>query len=673
MTNGTLSTLTERFATAREIFGQTAIWRRHAASLDGWRQEIMSWVEQRQPDEIWFCGAGTSAFIGEAVARHLNAAPGPARFRAVASTDLVSTPLQFLRPNVRPLVVSFGRSGNSPESHGTVTLLNALCPEADRLHITCNAASELATAPHPGPGELRVITLPPESEDSGFAMTSSYTTMLLTALACFDPDGTPPSERVNRLADAADGYLTTAPDRIAALDTPDRVVFLGSGALTAVAREAALKVLELTAGRIVTAWDSSLGFRHGPKAVMTPSTLVCLFPSSDPHTRAYDEDIASEIAREYGPDRITRAKGLVLTGSDCWDSVLYILTAQLCALIWSARLGISVDDPFAGRNLSRVVSGVRLYDPPSPPNAAPQLVAGIDVGGTKIESVLFGSDFQRLAERRIAVCRDDYATFLDQLETESRWLADRAGGPIPLGIGMPGIAVDRRGLAFTANLPAMGQPLSRDLAARLGRVVALVNDCKAFALSEARGGAGEGFRTVFGLIIGTGVGGGLVVDGKLATGLNGLPGEVGHIGIPAALLAALKLPTPSCGCGRLGCYETLASGPGLTRILAARTGRILSPQDIVAASDDEAAAAFEAWLTIVAELLYTLQLTCDPEVIVLGGGLSRIEGIAARLEAAYARRAMNNTRVAAIRVARFGDASGARGAALVAVDAFGKE
>jgi predicted NBD/HSP70 family sugar kinase/fructoselysine-6-P-deglycase FrlB-like protein len=673
MTAPVFATLAEHHATAREILAQPGIWRRFAFELDTMRHEIRQWIARRQPTEIWFCGAGTSAFIGEALARHLAATPGPARFRAVASTDLVSSPTAYLRPGVRPLVVSFGRSGNSSESLGTLALLDALCPSADRLHITCNAESALATAPHPGPGECRVLLLPPETEDQGFAMTSSYTTMLLSALACFDDAEPLPSARISRLADAAERYLATAPGRLNTLPLPDRAVFLGSGALTAVARESALKVLELTAGKVVTAWDSSLGFRHGPKAVMNDNTLVCLLPSADPYARAYDEDIAREIAEQYGAQSIFRAEGLEVTGSDGWDGVLHVLTAQLLAVLWSARLGLAVDDPFAGRKLSRVVSGVRLYPPPAVAATGTSLAAGIDIGGTKIESVLFGPNMERRSERRVAVRRDSYIGFLDQVEAEVRWLETEAGGPVPLGIGMPGIAEGPRGLAFASNLPISGQPLVRDLAARLGRTVPIINDCKAFALSEALGGAGDTFRRVFGLIIGTGIGGGLVEGGKLAVGLNGLPGEVGHIGVPAALLAEHGLTPRACGCGRSGCYEAHAAGPGLTSLVRDRLGREMAPADILAASagDPTLAKAVDDWLSLLAELLHTIQLATDPEIIVLGGGLSRIEGLPERLAAAYARRALPNTRAPEIRLARFGDASGVRGAALIATEANG--
>jgi fructoselysine-6-P-deglycase FrlB-like protein len=258
----------DRWATTREIKRQPAIWRSFGPELDGIAAEIRSWVAIRRPDEIWFTGAGTSAFIGETLAAYLNQAAGPARHRAIPTTDLIAAPRNFLRPGVKLLVVSFGRSGNSSESIGTLDLLAAHAPEADRLHITCNATSALARTDNTGPGELRNIVLPPETDDSGFAMTSSYTTMLLTALACFDP--TPPlpvADMLARLADGAEHLIAGQLDKLIALPIPERAVFLGSGPLTGSSRESALKVLELAAGQIPTSWDSTLGFRHGPKAI----------------------------------------------------------------------------------------------------------------------------------------------------------------------------------------------------------------------------------------------------------------------------------------------------------------------------------------------------------------------------------------------------------------------
>lgn len=671
MTETVIASLTRRFATAREIMAQPEIWRSFAPELDRQRVEIREWIERLNPEEIWFCGAGTSAYIGEVLAAQLDGLSGAPRFRAIATTDFVASPLRHLRPGLRPLVVSFGRSGDSSESIGMLRLLDALCPAANRLHITCNANGKLATAEHPGPGELRVITLPPETEDKGFAMTSSFTTMLLTALSCFDTLEDKPSQRIAVLADAATSCLANGAAQLSNIAPPARAVFLGSGPLKAIAREAGLKVLELTAGHVTTSWDSPLGFRHGPKSVVDNDTLVVLFPSNDPYCRRYEDDAAEEIRAQFGRERLIHTGGFTGSGHDAWDGVVHVLTAQLLALFWSNAHGLAVDDPFAGRNLTRIVSGVTLYPPPAqPPATRHARFAGIDVGGSKIESVLFDAGFNRLSEVRVTVRKENYDALLDQIVEQVEWLSQQAGQELPIGIGLPGIAMGPDGLAFTANLPATGRPLVGDIRRRAGRPLSFINDCKAFALSEARGGAGMGHATVFGLILGTGIGGGLVRDGELAQGLNGLAGEVGHIGIPNELMHELGLPVLACGCGRSGCFETLASGPGLARIARMTTGLDLSAEEVATRATYDAAAAYtlDLWTKLLAELLYILQLTCDPDVVVLGGGMSRIADLVPRLQRAFESRAMENTKPARIEVARFGDDSGVRGAAILAAD-----
>ena len=142
-----------RWATTREIIQQPSVWRNWGPRIDG-TGDIRQWLERRAHDEIWFCGAGTSAFIGETLAAYLNSAAGPARFRAVPTTDLVACPRNFIRPGVKLLVVSFGRSGSSSESIGTLNLLAAHAPHADRLHITCNGDSVLARQSHSGPASF---------------------------------------------------------------------------------------------------------------------------------------------------------------------------------------------------------------------------------------------------------------------------------------------------------------------------------------------------------------------------------------------------------------------------------------------------------------------------------------------------------------------------------------
>lgn len=342
-------------ATWKEIHAQPGIWHDWAAPLAVQAKEIRSWISARAPCEIWLSGAGTSAFIGDVLQ------VGDIRLRAVATTDLVSSPQDFLIDG-HVLVVQFGRSGNSSESVGLLDLLDQHRPGWDRLHITCNPEGALATRPAPGPGQARVISLPEATHDAGFAMTSSFTTMLLSALACLSEFDA--ADHLPRLADQADELLKT----LAGTDIPRpaRAVFLGSGALTGLARESALKVLELAAGRTVTQWDSCLGFRHGPKALVNDDTHVFVLLHPDSHTTQYDLDIAAEIRAQFPSITVTTIGpggdiSLTASGDVRADAALYVLPAQVLAARWSADLDLPVDDPFRGQNLSRVVAGVKLY------------------------------------------------------------------------------------------------------------------------------------------------------------------------------------------------------------------------------------------------------------------------------------------------------------------------
>ena len=343
-----------RHATFREILAQPAIWRHWGATLPV--ADLRAWIAQTGTNEVWFCGAGTSAYIGDILAAGLEGQPGP-RFRSVPTTDIVARPHAHLRGAPR-LIVSFGRSGNSTESAGLLDALDALAPDWPRLNITCNATSALATRP-----EAKVITLPEATHDQGFAMTSSFSTMLLTAAALFDaslPAGQT-ARRFAALADSLDTLLPAFSAQAATTRRPDRAVFLGSGPLAFAAREAALKVMELAAGQIPALWDSTLGFRHGPKSFTVGKTDLWLFRSADPHTRAYDQDLLAELRTQYPASLIT-APEIPHLFPDLWAAPLYVALAQLLAVHWSDALGLNVDDPFAGQGtLTRVVSGVRLH------------------------------------------------------------------------------------------------------------------------------------------------------------------------------------------------------------------------------------------------------------------------------------------------------------------------
>lgn len=343
-----------RHATGREILAQPDIWRDWGTRLTV--ADLRQWIAETRVTEVWFCGAGTSAYIGDILAAGLEGQPG-LRLRSVPTTDIVARPSAYLTGTPK-LIVSFGRSGNSTESIGLLDALDALAPGWPRLNITCNATSALATRPG-----ARVIPLPEATHDQGFAMTSSFSTMLLTAASLFDAT-VPAQETPNRFATLADALQTLLPTFTAHARTarrPARAVFIGSGPLAFAAREAALKVMELAAGQIPALWDSTLGFRHGPKSFTTPETDLWLFRSADPHTRAYDDDLLAELRAQFPHSTVT-APDVPQPFGDLWSAPLYVALAQILAVTWSDALGLNVDDPFAGQGtLTRVVSGVRLH------------------------------------------------------------------------------------------------------------------------------------------------------------------------------------------------------------------------------------------------------------------------------------------------------------------------
>lgn len=354
----------DQWATWREIHAQPQIWRDWLSGLDvaAWRD----WIEAQNVEEVWFCGAGTSAFIGDIIATGLPRV-GKLRFRSVPTTDLVADPKTLIGATDRALVVSFGRSGNSTESVGTLDVLDALAPDWPRLNITCNAAGVLATRTAAS-APSRAILLPEACHDAGFAMTSSFSTMLLTALALFDPSFDAKPQAVT-LADQAAAVLADAamPSTIGASDAvPARAIYVGSGALTYAARECALKVMELTAGQMPALWDSSLGFRHGPKSFVVDGTAIHVLLSADPHTAQYDHDLVAELRSQFPKARVLS----IGPGGDLnipWShgpeaAAPAVLPAQMQGVFWAAALGLNVDDPFTGRGtLTRVVDGVKLH------------------------------------------------------------------------------------------------------------------------------------------------------------------------------------------------------------------------------------------------------------------------------------------------------------------------
>ncbi len=290
---------------------------------------------------------------------------------------------------------------------------------------------------------------------------------------------------------------------------------------------------------------------------------------------------------------------------------------------------------------------------------------GIDLGGTKIETQVFDDHWSVVARQRCET-PSNYAGLVGAMADQIAWAEQTAGQAAPVGIGAAGLVNPVDGLALTANLAATGHPFPADIAAATGRRITYVNDCRAMALSEAIFGQGKGKRIVMALILGTGVGGGICVDGRILEGPTMTGGEFGHTSAPAHLVAQYNLPILTCGCGRLGCIETYIAGPGLSRLSAHFTGETLSPPEIAAERYGKTAQVWQAWCALTADLLHSLTLTADPDVIVLGGGLTHIQGLTGDLKAAAEQAQLANFRTPPLVLAQGGDTSGARGAAYAA-------
>ncbi|WP_033338183.1 SIS domain-containing protein [Catenuloplanes japonicus] len=358
--------------TRAEIEQQPTMWRATRQVVTALRTEtdrLLATALHDPRTRIVLTGAGTSAYVGELLAPELTRLL-KRPVDAIATTDLVTDPLAVAVDDRPVLLVSFARSGNSPESSAACRLIDQVAAASYHLVITCNADGDLARDYRDAENAV-VVALPPETNDRSFAMTSSFTSMTLAAWLSLAGD-----TDVDALAAAGEGVLRQAgviEDAVRALD-PDRIVYLGSGGLKGLAHEGALKCLELTAGDVFAMGESSLGFRHGPKAALTTRTLAVVFVSGDPYRRAYDLDIARELAGSLGAERVVvvadasygveavhwpvaRTPG---TPDALWG-IAAVVAAQLVALTASLAGGHTPDNPFPGGEVNRVVQGVVIH------------------------------------------------------------------------------------------------------------------------------------------------------------------------------------------------------------------------------------------------------------------------------------------------------------------------
>lgn len=290
---------------------------------------------------------------------------------------------------------------------------------------------------------------------------------------------------------------------------------------------------------------------------------------------------------------------------------------------------------------------------------------GIDLGGTKIEAIALEGDGTIRVRRRVPAPRGDYRATVTALRDLTQAVESEAGTTGPVGVGIPGTISPATGLIKNANsVWLIGHPLDRDLAEATGRPVRLANDANCFALSEASDGAGAGHGVVFGVILGTGCGSGIVVDGRIVSGPNSIAGEWGHNPLPWPLPD--ELPGPKCYCGKFGCQETYMAGTGLERDFREQTGRDLKGADIVAAAeagDGQAEAALLRYEHRLARGLAAILNVLDPDIVVLGGGMSNQDRLYRNVPKLWGAFVFSDTVATPLVKNRHGDSSGVRGAA----------
>lgn len=367
--------------TAREISQQPSVWRKIYSVVLAEQERISRFLKTAlaNPEiQIILTGAGSSAFIGCVLEGSFAIRSGRVS-RAVATTDLLTHPERYVRKSKPVLLVSFARSGNSPESTAAVDLLKSVCADVYHLVITCNAHGSLATNAANDEKEL-VLLLPSETDDKSLVMTSSFTGMLLAGILISRIYEIHLLKKdIEILAEYGERILrvySSELEKTAQLNF-DRIIFLGSGPLAGVAEESQLKVQELTDGRVIGKYDTYLGFRHGPKAVINSSTLIVYLFSNRDYVFKYELDLLNDVnAKEKGLSRV----GIVEAAGDELDvdllirlsdggvnldedflAVASVLPAQLLGFFTSLKFDLKPDNPSTNGSITRIVEGVNIY------------------------------------------------------------------------------------------------------------------------------------------------------------------------------------------------------------------------------------------------------------------------------------------------------------------------
>ncbi|MGL4664367.1 MAG: SIS domain-containing protein [Clostridium butyricum] len=366
--------------TATEIRQQPELWRETYKLILDQKESIQRFINKNvdKNTRIVLTGAGTSDYVGDTVVLELNKKL-EAKVEAIATTDIVSNPNEYIEKNVKTILVSYARSGNSPESIGAYDLFENNIDDITQIVITCNKDGDLAKRCVNNEKNMLVL-MPEKSNDKSFAMTSSFSCMTLATLLIFDIENIEKNkEFVEIVSSQAEEILDNRWSEIKQLVDyeAERVVYLGSGTLKGLCQEMALKNLELTSGQVTTICESVLGFRHGPKSIINDKTLVIIMATNEEYTKLYDIDLIKEIHNDLGNHKlavITYENDEIMkencsnyicvngkTIPNIYKIFNYMIFGQMFGYLSSLKLNISPDNPRPDGTVNRVVKGVVIH------------------------------------------------------------------------------------------------------------------------------------------------------------------------------------------------------------------------------------------------------------------------------------------------------------------------
>ncbi len=373
------------FNTAKEILQQPKLWKETLEIFRNSEKSLKEYFKKigfGKEFDIVFTGAGTSEYVGNILEPLLNKNE-TGEFKSIATTDILNNPLNYMKKNKKTLVVSFARSGDSPESAGVIDIADKLIDEVYHLFITCNKDGALAKRAE-GNEKIFLLLMPEESNDKGFAMTSSFSCMLLSGILAFSKNSEEVIEEMLKIIDIAEKELKNKYVEIKEIAEQEhkRIVVLGSGILKGLAQELSLKVMELSAGKVVSVNNTTLGFRHGPKAIVNEETIVFELVNQDEYAMKYDEGLLEEMSEDKSadkliaynisnnnsieestykvikPDESNREK---IKNRELASLFIYLIYGQTYAFFKSQYLGNTTDNPFPSGEVNRVVKKFKVH------------------------------------------------------------------------------------------------------------------------------------------------------------------------------------------------------------------------------------------------------------------------------------------------------------------------